>query len=317
MSRTPRRAAFTLIELLVVIAIIAILIGLLVPAVQKVREAAARAQCQNNLKQWGLALHNYHDSYKKFPPSYAATNSKTPYLSWIGQALAFVEQQPLATTIPTEYTRTNVPWGSYDGVKPSHIGLGTPLPIMTCPSDPRGLMASPQYLYSSTRQEMVAYTSYLANRGTRGGSTWSEVEGTADGVIYKGSAVKLTTITDGTSNTLLIGERPPSANLVFGWWYAGWGYDGCGTGDVVLGARETVYVTDTSDLGKSCATTFINFQAGNINEPCDQIHYWSQHPGGSNFVFADGSVRFMTYSADSVLPAMATRNGGESFSWTD
>jgi prepilin-type N-terminal cleavage/methylation domain-containing protein/prepilin-type processing-associated H-X9-DG protein len=315
MARYRSRTGFTLIELLVVIAIIAILIGLLVPAVQKVRESAGRVQCENNLKQLGLAAHNFHDARKKFPPSFTLSRP-TPYLSWIGQILPYIEQQPLATTIPSEYARISNPWGSASVVP--HIGLGTPLALLGCPSDPRGLLSSQQYIYSGTRLDTVAYTSYLANRGTHGGAQWSQAEGTADGIIYLNSSVRITDVTDGSSNTLLIGERPPSQDLVFGWWYAGWGYDGCGTGDVVLGARETIYITDSSDgvggPGKACAAGFVNFQPGDPNVPCHQVHYWSMHSGGANFVFTDGSVRFLTYSADSVMPALVTRNGGEVFS---
>jgi prepilin-type N-terminal cleavage/methylation domain-containing protein/prepilin-type processing-associated H-X9-DG protein len=305
MSARESRPAFTLIELLVVIAIIAILIGLLVPAVQKVRESAARSQCQNNLKQLGLAAHSYHDVNKHFPPAYAATNSKTPYLSWIGQILVYEEQQPLANTIPSEYARISNPWGSSKVVP--HIGLGTALPLFTCPSDPRGLLATPLVVYSKTRLDLVAFTSYLGNSGTRGG--------TNDGVLYRGGAVKLSDIIDGSSNTLLIGERPPSQDLNFGWWYAGYGFDGRGTGDVVLGARETDYINDSADdvggPGKKCPATYVPYQAGNVIDPCHQVHYWSLHPSGANFCFADGSVHFLSYSVDNLMPALVTRAGGE------
>lgn len=303
MHRIRARDGFTLIELLVVIAIIAILIGLLVPAVQQVRSAAARSQCQNNLKQIGLASHGYHDQFKKFPPAWTTTNTKTPYLSWMGYILPFVEQAPLASTIPTEYARISNPWGGSATASVPHVGLGTPLSLYTCPADPRGLMSSKLVLYNASRPDTVAFTCYLGNSGTRGS--------TNDGIFYLSSTVKMVMITDGTSNTLLVGERPPSSDLNFGWWYAGYGFDGRGTGDVVLGQRETVYVTDSGDIGKTCPTTKINFQAGNVNEPCDQVHYWSQHNGGANFCFADGSVRFLTYSTDSVMPALATRAGGE------
>jgi len=326
MVRSRSRSGFTLIELLVVIAIIAILIGLLVPAVQKVREAAARAQCQNNLKQLGLAVHGYHDTNKKFPP---ALNQKLVpntqaqaklvwwYLSWMGRVLPYIEQQPLGNTIPTEYARYYGPWGSTT-VAP-HIGLGTAPPLLTCPSDPRGQVTALLTVYVANTK--VAFTGYLGNSGLDSRSM--------DGIFFTESGVKMVAITDGTSNTLMVGERPPSADMNFGWWYAGAGfYDAAatappagrqvGVGDVVLGTREQYYILDSTDgvggPGKTCAATYMNYQAGNINDPCHQVHYWSQHTGGSNFAFADGSVRFLSYTADNVMPALATRGGGEIFS---
>jgi prepilin-type N-terminal cleavage/methylation domain-containing protein/prepilin-type processing-associated H-X9-DG protein len=296
-----RRPGFTLIELLVVIAIIAILIGLLLPAVQKVRDAATRAQCQNNMKQQGLAVHGYHDAFKKFPPAWSSTDLTKQYLSWMTYILPYVEQAPLAHTIKPENLRIRNPWGSSKVVP--HVGLGTPLPLYTCQSDPRGLTVTQMNLYSSTRKDAVAFTMYLGNSGTRGG--------TNDGIFYLNSAIKMAHITDGTSNTLLVGERPPSQDLNFGWWYAGYGFDGKGGGDVVMGVRETVYVADKAAIGKTCASTYVNFQAGNVIEPCDQVHFWSQHSGGANFCLADGSVRFITYEANPVMPALATRAGGE------
>jgi len=125
-------------------------------------------------------------------------------------------------------------------------------------------------------------------------------------------------VTDGLSNTLLAGERPPSLDLWYGWWFAGAGYDqfptpdgmwgSSGTGDVVLGAREVRYA---AYMG--CPATKVGLQPGRLAEHCDQAHFWSLHPGGGNFLRADGSVRFLTYAADAVLPQLATRAGGEVF----
>jgi prepilin-type N-terminal cleavage/methylation domain-containing protein/prepilin-type processing-associated H-X9-DG protein len=319
MTRPYRRSGFTLIELLVVIAIIAILIGLLVPAVQKVRAAADRTQCQNNLKQIGLACHNFHDSYKRLPPGIDYP-SKYPaehpyfYWSWMARILPYVEQKNLFNLADTYARQTGSwqyytppyywwPWGDfwtgYSTARPNPA-LGMAVPVYTCPSDQR--MLTPQTVpdgYGGTMK--IAFTSYLGNPGSGNNAN--------NGVLYWQSAIRLITITDGTSNTILAGERPPSSDFYYGWWFAGAGYDGNGVGDVFMGARETNYA---ASMG--CSGALVGMRDGNVNNSCDQVHFWSGHDGGLNFAFSDGSVRFLSYSNDSVLPAMATRNGGEVYS---
>jgi prepilin-type N-terminal cleavage/methylation domain-containing protein/prepilin-type processing-associated H-X9-DG protein len=330
MSQYQRRKAFTLIELLVVIAIIAILIGLLVPAVQKVRDAAARAQCANNLKQVGLACHNYHDQHKSLPPS--MNDLVTPpgqsaipyrqsswyYCSWLARICPYLEQGPIAATIQPEYNRYYYPWGTAaTGPHAPHKGLGQNMPILKCPSDPRDdlTVTGTDLLGFLTT---VAFTGILANHGT--------ATHAYDGVIYYKSHVRMTDITDGSSNTILAGERPPSHDFDFGWWYAGAGYylhtetpTQIGGGDVTLGARETNYVialnTEPFNLisGKvlNCPTTAVDFQQGMVMNGCDQVHWWSLHTGGANFVFSDGSVHFLRYEVNNLLPALCTRANGE------
>lgn len=292
MSRTRRSSGFTLIELLVVIAIIAILIALLVPAVQKVREAASRAQCLNNMKQIALAAHAFHDANKKLPQGVYYTNPYY-YYSWMAQILPYVEQTQVYN-LAQSYSKTtsNWPWGP-----PNNPALSVNIATYTCPSDTRNLVAQ----YSGGY--LVAFTSYLGNSGTMDGGYNSNAY---NGVLFWQSAIPLVQITDGTSNTFLIGERPPSADLWFGWWFAGAGYDGSGVGDVSLGSLETGYA---SALG--CPGSYVNFQRGNPSNDCDQAHWWSMHPGGANFAFCDGSVHFIAYGNASILPALASRNGGE------
>src|SRR5207244_2898670 len=131
---------------------------------------------------------------------------------------------------------------------------------------------------------------------------------TKDGVLFLDSRVRLEDVKDGTSHTLMVGERPPSADLVFGWWYAGWGQSKDGSGDMVLGVRER-YV---SDLAPGCPRGPYAYGPGKVNNQCDTFHFWSTHIGGAHFLFADGSVHFLLYSAAPLLPALATRAGGES-----
>jgi prepilin-type processing-associated H-X9-DG protein len=105
--------------------------------------------------------------------------------------------------------------------------------------------------------------------------------------------------------TLAVGERPPSAELDFGWWYAGWGQAKDGSADMVLGVRER------NVIGQYCPPGPYMFVPAKLADQCAMFHFWSPHPNGANFLFADGSVRFLSYSADSILPALATRAGGE------
>jgi prepilin-type processing-associated H-X9-DG protein/prepilin-type N-terminal cleavage/methylation domain-containing protein len=272
---TDRRSGITLIELLVVIAIIAILIGLLLPAVQNVRATAARLQCQNNLKQLVLAAHNYESAHGMLP---AGTRAKTkdelyPYLSWIGQILPELEQDPLwATTVTAYESRPNNPF------VPPHMGIMTPLKVVSCPADSRQAEA-----HNTHQGFRVAVTGYLGNSGL-------DFQ-TPSGVLYYGSATRLTDISDGTSSTIFAGERPPSPDFWFGWWYAGAGVQGTSAADTVLGVRELN--VNASEYTTSCPRGPYSFRAGTPSDMCDVFHFWSFHAGGANFAFCDGSVRFL------------------------
>jgi prepilin-type N-terminal cleavage/methylation domain-containing protein/prepilin-type processing-associated H-X9-DG protein len=303
MAPRTRRFGFTLIELLVVIAILAILIALLLAAIQYVREAANRVQCQNNMKQIGLALHQYHDAFGKFPPALDWINRDEYYLGWPARILPNIEQAPLYQTISSEYARVSSPWGyAPTGPTRPHYGLGVVMGLYGCPSDPRLAelatdqpIAGPGYSFTTS----VGLTSYLGNAGTTSTSF--------DGIFYPMSTIRLTQIIDGTTNTILIGERPPSDDGFWGWWYAGSGFDLTGYADVTMGSRSVDYA---NYIG--CSTVYLNFQPGNYNDPCAQLHWYSMHTGGANFCFADGSVRFLAYSAAAnAMVALGTRAGGE------
>jgi prepilin-type N-terminal cleavage/methylation domain-containing protein/prepilin-type processing-associated H-X9-DG protein len=326
-----RRRGFSLIELLVVIAIIAILIGLLLPAVQKVRSAAARMRCVNNLKQIGIALHSYHDLYgalpsaiqEPVPPAYKPVDYR--YVSWMARILPFVEQPALYKTMQDAYASQPVDQGN-PFLSPPHVGLGTVLDIYKCPSDSREYVA--QMITGSASQNTsitVAFTAYLAVNGQN--------LSTHDGMIYWNSHTTFADVTDGTSNTLMVGERPPSADLVFGWWYAGVGQSFLrpgetytGSCDVSLGINELNLQFSGFAPEDSCprgpyyfgyslqpAPQYGTYKGpGTMQNPCDQFHFWSLHSNGSNFLFGDGAVRFLIYETPiKLMTGLGTRAGGE------
>jgi prepilin-type processing-associated H-X9-DG protein/prepilin-type N-terminal cleavage/methylation domain-containing protein len=286
------RTAFTLIELLIVIGIISILLGLLIPAVQRVRESAARTQCMNNVKQIVLGLHNYHDSHSRLPPGVTSNQPAEPFprMTWLTRLLPHIEELALWQDTLLAYSYDRSPF-----TNPPHLGFSTPIRLFACPADSRTLEA--QNTHQGYR---AALTSYLGVLGTAYDQT--------NGVLFLNSTTRLADITDGTSNTIAVGERPPSADFWYGWWYAGYGQAASGSGDMLLGARERKFGGPYVDL---CPPGPYHFQPGSFDEQCDLFHFWSPHSGGANFGFADGSVRFLSYEADAVLPSLATRAGGE------
>ena len=330
-----RRSAFTLIELLVVIAIIGVLIALLLPAVQKVREAANRARCQNNLKQIGLALHNYHDTNGTFPAGLTTDWGHDYYWSWMARLLHFAEGDNLyraadqwassAGDRPLPPFPDNVwsPWGNYEKNPidpPPNPAFGQAMSVYVCPSDQRVLQAQRLPVRgklssaSGAFWERVAFTSYLGVDGIQGyvlPSDPNNLNVRRTGILFEKSHVKIAEVTDGLSATLTVGERPPSPDLQYGWWFAGVGFDGSGVGDVVLGSRELQYVVKTAGCNGSAPDRWVGFQAGDVNQTCDQCHFWSLHPGGANWLFGDGSARFLTYGANTILGQLVTRAGGE------
>jgi prepilin-type N-terminal cleavage/methylation domain-containing protein/prepilin-type processing-associated H-X9-DG protein len=290
-----RRAAFTLLELLVVMAIIAVLTGLLLAAVQRVRYAAARMDCQNRLRQLALGLHLYHDVRHSLPRGHHAPSfaNQQPWAGWTLSVLPFIEQEALARRAEADY-RVNA-----DPFKPPHAGLSTPVKAFQCPADDRVTGAQVDTVHRVT----VALTSYLGVAGL-------DAVQTRDGVLFQESRVRLTDITDGTSNTLMLGERPPAHNFELGWWYAGTGQEGTGSADLVLGVREPN--RDRIQTGSPCGPGRYFFRAaGGFADPCGVFHFWSPHLGGANFAFADGSVRYLTYDSRDLLPALASRAGGD------
>lgn len=287
------RSGLSLLELLVVIAVIALLTGLILAGVQRARASAARVMCLNNMRQTVIAVHGYHAIHHIFPPGHTSDDPKNkyPYLGWQARLLPFAEHQQLWTRVEEAYKA--VPNG--DGWQEPHKSvLANVIPLFGCPADAR--VGSAQLAYGRLP---VGLTSYLGVSGIN--------HARRNGVLYADSAVRIGDITDGTGNTLLVGERPPAADFEFGWWYLGWGQQKDGSADMVLGVEERNVLGGRS----ACTPGPYHFRPGELSNQCDMFHFWSPHAGGANFGFADGGVRFLRYSAAPVMPALATRAGGE------
>jgi len=288
MNLRARRRAFTLIELLVVIAIIAILIALLLPAVQQAREAARRSQCKNNLKQIGLALHNYHDTHNTLPPGNVKLeqfgNAWDP-VGWSTMCLPFLDQSPLYNQLAQETSNFTQ---EYDR---SASGNGsTPLAAFMCPSD---IMPAINPNRSDGHMAKSNYLGVIANYfvGDNDYNTASY-----NGCFGVNTKLTLSNIKDGTSNTLLVGEKdggtvsgltPRDAGIWIGSDYVGWH-------DRMFSFTSKSYV--------------INKVGGTRPDRA----FGSFHVGGAQFLIADGSVRFISENIDGdTWEALGTRNGGE------
>ena len=324
------RKAFTLIELLVVIAIIAILIGLLLPAVQKVREAAARAQCTNNQKQLGLALHGYHDVNNRMPPGCepdknsagAVTNSWGS--SWKVYILPYIEQGNIFSR--WQFTGSS----GYSNAANLQFVNRVNIKTFRCPSS----ILPEFYAVSHNSGEFQMFTSYTGVSGSFADSTistgWPGIV-SGGGILYPNSKVTMVGVTDGLSNTILVAEQsdhlrdavnqpiPGSFGAITSQGPHGWTMGANGD------AREPpTYQPGGDNRSFNCTTTrFMINQRGLTNNcatgTCDNtgsnIPYSSSHTGGMVALLGDGSVRFLTSSTPLLtLLQLSTRAGGEVFS---
>jgi prepilin-type N-terminal cleavage/methylation domain-containing protein/prepilin-type processing-associated H-X9-DG protein len=314
-----RRCGFTLIELLVVIAIIAVLIAMLLPAVQAAREAARRMQCTNNLKQIGLALHNYHDALGVFPPGYLSRmdpitfDNDGPGWGWAAASLSQMEQAPL-------YHSINFVLGiEFPDNQTTRVTI---LASFLCPSDAwrqdtfTVVDATTSNTTLGTPICVVASSNYVGSVGTGDPSSLYPYiidndngppgRDNGNGIFFRNHSVTIASVLDGTSQTFLVGER--SQNLSRATW----------TGAVTNAAVPLVALQAEAGLDPEGGGALVLSHTGEghgPNSPSGLAHgdqYWALHPGGANFLFCDGSVRFIKELVGfKVFQALATRQGGE------
>ncbi len=278
------RSAFTLVELLVVIAIIGILIALLLPAVQAAREAARRMQCSNNLKQLGLALQLYHDTYKVFP--YAAGGGGT-YWSWSTLMLSSIEAQ-------STYDRIDFNYPYNARMETNNEAMRTFLNVYQCPSAPENQLISCCGGIPGEADAAEANYSAIATHLPILRARATGDDGT--GVMYVNSHTRLRDVTDGTSHTFLVGECDLSQD------------------DPIKIQYPSYFPGGNGFIGKMWASENTITTAYGINSGghLDESDVESHHPGGAQFLFVDGHVAMLNEDIDqTLLEALTTRNGGE------
>lgn len=296
--RRRRANGFTLIELLVVIAIIAILISLLLPAVQQAREAARRSQCKNNLKQLGLALHNYHDTHSVFMFGF-----NTHGTGWSAMMLPYIDQAPLYMTLRFQDGDP----GNWDtvGSAANMAACETVLPVFMCPS------AALQKHYNINGIANRVPCSYGANASSQVLTEAAFRTMTPlDGMFYLHSRVSMADLTDGSSNTIAIGERRCEPD---------WSQNGNSMDFWYIGSPQIDPVLNSATSGDEFTEFVVSTAAplnarfiATTNETEKELSIGGWHVGGTHVVLADGSVRFLSFNmSQTVFKGLGSRAGGE------
>ncbi len=331
---TPLRRGFTLIELLVVIAIIAILISLLVPAVQKVREAAARTQCQNTLKQLALAMHNYHDVHKALPPGVVVRGNTDPIMP--GTQATYTNEGSAAGTnmnsgppwavMILPYIEQGARYGQFNTTTGTYFGIPTNSDYSSWTEGAKQIVRNPFFECpaDANNGDGRANSNYFGIMGGGSGCSspgcecaaapYNQRVGSNNGLLFVNSLIRLAAIPDGTSNTFLLGESKylqlldPNSGTLFMTW-------------------ASAYYIETS-FHSSMATTLAVCQdqinSSNLNATVDDTFetythvLGSYHTDGANFALGDGSVHFINNNIDiNIYRAMGNRMDGAPSGWSN
>jgi prepilin-type N-terminal cleavage/methylation domain-containing protein/prepilin-type processing-associated H-X9-DG protein len=306
-----RRRGFTLVELLVVIAIIGVLVALLLPAVQAAREAARRMRCQNNLKQIGLAVHNFSDVTGELPRSFKPETG----LSWHVNILSFLEQQALYNNFDTT-TVTN----SHTSPQRNDPNGLTIVNAYQCPScvvkrqlfNPPNNTNGPTDLIPANTGQPAAVPHYYGINGPRGAgypngtATHEGVTAGTSGMFQRDPPIRLAMVTDGTSNTMMIAEMS-WISTIYGTRFRTWVRGGDEYAGVVAGKPAFVV------SGRNITNAINSIFTANLIVPYNDVPFGSMHPGGMNACLGDGSVRFVNQNISMITyRALASRDQGES-----
>jgi prepilin-type processing-associated H-X9-DG protein len=265
-------------------------------------------RCQNNMRQIGLAMHIWQADHRTVVPRNApyvpipGTNTVPPtvsvegtpegLLSWMVLLLPQIDQGPLFTLSANACAQNRDPLAN-----PPHVGHTTVVPLYTCPTDSR--LRSP---IGDANGGLSAHTSYIGLASVLLPNTAKAGAG-----VFGMRHASLDFIRDGTSNTVMLGERPPPDPPLAGWWYPRINT----YGTTCHGPNTVIHLGAKAVNCDGCVVLPRVFGPGRLENPCDRYHLWSLHPRGANFLFADGSVRFLSYSAYPIVPALVTVAGGE------
>jgi len=323
--RHSSRRGFTLIELLVVIAIIAILVALLLPAVQQAREAARRTQCKSNLKQIGLALHNYHDVFGSFPigANFARGGAASPGFgtSWWVAILPYIDQAALSNGLSTEGNHPGSIANSNGGTNTGYavnapLVNGIQFSIMLCPSSPVPALRNAGY------DHMITCPHYSGISGAAGDANFSNASGqewtgyqsgiaSNGGILTLVKAIKVRDITDGASNTIAVGEQSDFGTTATGIKTPINNHQGfmCGTNQITTPNTQRSFNITTIRYAPN--STNIALTGVSNNEGINN-GVFSAHVGGVHILLADGAVRFLSENTElTTVKRLASRNDGQ------